>query len=131
MAQVKCGRRHLTSCLNGKITVGHRFAIIANHYFPLSKALGFLENPSFYLRFLANWRTRLWFPCKINFCIESQVTFKFVIRCSLVQCLTLKFSKLASVRLTELRSLLCSSSVSRFTGFNKLIGLRLLLRVQT
>jgi hypothetical protein len=29
----------LTSCLNGKITVGHRFAIIANHYFPLSKAL--------------------------------------------------------------------------------------------
>jgi len=29
----------LTSCSNGKITVGHRFAIIANHYFPLSKAL--------------------------------------------------------------------------------------------
>ena len=31
--------RQLTSCLNGKITVGHRSAIIANHYFPLSKAL--------------------------------------------------------------------------------------------
>jgi hypothetical protein len=30
---------NITSCLNGKITVGHRFAIIANHYFPLSKAL--------------------------------------------------------------------------------------------
>ncbi|WP_220461118.1 MULTISPECIES: hypothetical protein, partial [unclassified Colwellia] len=30
---------HITSCSNGKITVGHRFAIIANHYFPLSKAL--------------------------------------------------------------------------------------------
>jgi hypothetical protein len=29
----------LTSCLNGKITVGHRFAIISNRYFPLSKAL--------------------------------------------------------------------------------------------
>ncbi len=28
-----------TSCLNGKITVGHRYAIIANRYFPLSKAL--------------------------------------------------------------------------------------------
>jgi hypothetical protein len=32
-------KKFLTSCLNGKITVGHRFAIIANHYFPLSKAL--------------------------------------------------------------------------------------------
>jgi hypothetical protein len=26
-------------CLNGKLTVGQRFVIIANHYFPLSKAL--------------------------------------------------------------------------------------------
>jgi hypothetical protein len=33
-------RLRSTSCLNGKITVGHRFAIIANYYFPLSKALG-------------------------------------------------------------------------------------------
>jgi hypothetical protein len=29
----------LTSCSKGIKTVGHRFAIIANHYFPLSKAL--------------------------------------------------------------------------------------------
>ena len=29
----------LTRHLNGKITVGHRFAIIANHYFPLNAAL--------------------------------------------------------------------------------------------
>ncbi|MDG2393607.1 MAG: hypothetical protein P8M49_08850, partial [Thalassotalea sp.] len=35
---------HLTSCLNGKITVGHRFAIIANRYFPLSKALRLAVN---------------------------------------------------------------------------------------
>jgi hypothetical protein len=32
-----------TSCLNGKLTVGFRFVIIANHYFPLSKALYQLE----------------------------------------------------------------------------------------
>jgi hypothetical protein len=36
---------HITSCLNGKITVGHRFAIIANHYFPLSKAVAGLNMP--------------------------------------------------------------------------------------
>ncbi len=31
--------KFITSCLNGRITVGYRFAIIANRYFPLSKAL--------------------------------------------------------------------------------------------
>jgi adenosine/AMP kinase len=33
-----------TSCLNGKITAGHCFAIIANRSFPLSKALNGKDN---------------------------------------------------------------------------------------
>ncbi|TVU62301.1 hypothetical protein FQP88_12395 [Vibrio atlanticus] len=38
-----CNDFRITSCLNGIKTVGHRFAIIANHFYPLSKALAFLE----------------------------------------------------------------------------------------
>jgi hypothetical protein len=33
----------LTSRLNGIKTVGHRFAIVANHFYPLNEALGMLE----------------------------------------------------------------------------------------
>jgi hypothetical protein len=37
---------HVTSHLNGKITVSHRSAIIVNHYFSLNEALLFLMSIS-------------------------------------------------------------------------------------